>query len=280
MASLSELAVPQRPDFLLIGAHPAIDFANTLVPPPGPDIEFLQSWQDVIDWLNETGLSGGQNLEVSEPDAPAALETVRNLRHTWNTTLEYIMAGQGVHPQFIKQLNRTLCLDTFSQTLGIAGKIGFHLRRSRSLLAGKQLALAILARSISEFLITAEFKYLCRCANTESCVLVFYDTTKNHPREWCSNSMCGNRYKVAEFRRRQRTLAIGKGSERARNPRPVGELSRTIDNAGRARSNSFCLSRRRCTSRINRASQSASEGLGSGNPQSAISAGVSNLNPR
>jgi predicted RNA-binding Zn ribbon-like protein len=205
VASTSELAVPQRPDFLLLGAHPAIDFANTLVLPPGPDIEFLQSWQDVIDWLRETELSGGQNLEVAEPDAPAALETVRNLRHAWKTTLEQIMARHGVQAQFIKQLNRILCLDTFSETLGVEGKIGFHLYRSRSLLTGRPLALAILARSIAEFLITAEFKYLRRCANTDSCVLVFYDTTKNHRRQWCSNSMCGNRYKVAEFRRRQRT---------------------------------------------------------------------------
>jgi Putative stress-induced transcription regulator len=123
---MSGLVVPQRPDFLLIGAHPAIDFANTLVPPPGPDIEFLQSWQDVIDWLNETGLSGGQNLEVSEPDAPAALETARNLRHAWKTTLEHIMAGHRVQPRFIKQLNRILCFDTFSEGLGVEGKIGFR----------------------------------------------------------------------------------------------------------------------------------------------------------
>jgi predicted RNA-binding Zn ribbon-like protein len=208
---MSELTVPKRPDFLLLGAHPAIDFANTLVPPPGANIEFLRSWQDVIDWLKESGLSGGQNLEVSQRDAPPALETVRNLRHAWKATLEQIMAGHGVQPQFIKQLNRILCLDTFSETLAVEGKIGFHLHRSHSLLEGKQLALAILARSIAEFLVTAEFKYLQRCANTDSCVLVFYDTTKNHRRQWCSNSMCGNRYKVAEFRRRQRA---GRGKQR------------------------------------------------------------------
>jgi predicted RNA-binding Zn ribbon-like protein len=190
----------------LLGAHPAIDFANTLLPPPGLDIEFLQLWQDVIDWLKEAQLSDGQNLEVPESDAPEALETVRNLRHAWRTTLEQIMAGHGVQPQFIKQLNRILSLDTFSEALHVEDKRSFHLNRSRSLLEGKQLALAILARSIAEFLITAEFKYLRRCANTDSCCIVFYDTTKNHRRQWCSNSMCGNRYKVAEFRRRQRTI--------------------------------------------------------------------------
>jgi predicted RNA-binding Zn ribbon-like protein len=205
MASISELAVPKRPDFLLLGAHPAIDFVNTLVPPPGLDIEFLQSWPDVIDWLKETKLSDGQNLEVSESDTPQALETVRNLRHAWRTTLEEIMAGSAVKPLLIKQLNRILGLDTFSETLYVESKRSFHLRRSRSLLKGRHLALTILARSIAEFLIRAEFKYLRHCANTDSCALVFYDTTKNHRRQWCSNSMCGNRYKVAQFRQRQRT---------------------------------------------------------------------------
>jgi predicted RNA-binding Zn ribbon-like protein len=204
MVSVSELAVPERADFLLLGAHPAIDFANTLVPPPGLDMEFLNSWQDVIDWLKETKLSGGQNLDVSRSDAPQALETVRNLRNAWRTTVEEIVAGQGVQRQFVKQLNRILCLDTFSEVLCAEGKRSFHLHRSRSVLEGEHLALAILSRSIAEFLITAEFKYLRRCANNDSCFIVFYDTTKNHRRQWCSNSMCGNRHKVAEFRLRQR----------------------------------------------------------------------------
>jgi predicted RNA-binding Zn ribbon-like protein len=218
MVSSSELAAPRRPDFLLLGAHPAIDFANTFVPPPGLNLEFLQSWRDVIDWLKETRLSDGQNLEVSESDAPQALEAVRNLRHAWRITLEAIMAGHAVQPQFIKQLNRILCLDTFRETLGVEGKNSFHLHRSRSLLETKHLALATIARSIAQFLITAELKYLHRCANTDSCALVFYDTTKNHRRQWCSNSMCGNRFKVAQFRQRQRAEEKRSHSEREEKP--------------------------------------------------------------
>jgi len=34
-------------------------------------------------------------------------------------------------------------------------------------------------------------------------VLYFYDTTKNHRRQWCSTAACGNRHKVADFRKRQ-----------------------------------------------------------------------------
>ena len=35
--------------------------------------------------MKETKLSDGKNLEVSESDAPQALERVRNLRHAWRT---------------------------------------------------------------------------------------------------------------------------------------------------------------------------------------------------
>jgi predicted RNA-binding Zn ribbon-like protein len=75
--------------------------------------------------------------------------------------------------------------------------------RSVSELGGEKLALAIFARQIALFLAEANLKYLHRCANTTSCTLYFYDTTKNHRRRWCSVAVCGNRHKVAEFRKRQ-----------------------------------------------------------------------------
>jgi len=57
---------------------------------------------------------------------------------------------------------------------------------------------------MAEFLAKADFRYLRHCANTRTCVLVFYDTTKSHRRQWCSNATGGNRHKAAEFRRRKR----------------------------------------------------------------------------
>lgn len=204
MVSTSGVTAPGRPDFLFLGAHAAIDFANTFVPPPGPGTEFLQTWQDVIEWLKETKLSDGQNLAVSESTVAEALGRVRHLRQQWKATLEELRARRRVDQQFVQELNAILSVEMFSETLVAKGKRSFLLRRSASLVKGKSLALGILARSIAEFLTTAEFKYLRRCANTDSCALIFYDTTKNHRRQWCSNSMCGNRYKVAEFRRRER----------------------------------------------------------------------------
>jgi predicted RNA-binding Zn ribbon-like protein len=85
----------------------------------------------------------------------------------------------------------------------LEGKNGFRLVRSISQLHWKKLALAILGRQIAVFLAEANLSYLHRCANTTSCRLYFYDTTKNHRRQWCSVATCGNRHKVAQFRQRR-----------------------------------------------------------------------------
>jgi predicted RNA-binding Zn ribbon-like protein len=74
--------------------------------------------------------------------------------------------------------------------------------RSSSSLHGEDLVLAALAREVAHFLADSNFSYLRKCANSE-CVLFFYDTTKNHRRQWCSTAVCGNRHKVAAFRERQ-----------------------------------------------------------------------------
>jgi hypothetical protein len=65
------------------------------------------------------------------------------------------------------------------RVLDLEGKNGFCLVRSISQLHGKKLAVAILSRQIAVFLAESNLSHLHRCANTTSCRLYFYDTTKN-----------------------------------------------------------------------------------------------------
>jgi predicted RNA-binding Zn ribbon-like protein len=64
-------------------------------------------------------------------------------------------------------------------------------------------AIVPLAESAADFLLSAIPSLLKKCENP-SCVLHFYDTSKNHARRWCSMSGCGNRMKAAAHYRRQR----------------------------------------------------------------------------
>jgi predicted RNA-binding Zn ribbon-like protein len=203
MTSLSEEFRADRPEFIFIGDHPAIDFVNTLAISEGQWTDHLCVWADVIDWLSHAGLPADPALQIPASRSAEAVKSVVELRRAWKVELDRLVAGGKVSDHFIKQLNPLLAQDVFHEILHRSGKNGFRLDRSASQLSGYKLALAILSRQIAHFLAEANFDYLHRCANTTSCVLYFYDTTKNHRRQWCSTAVCGNRHKVAEFRKRQ-----------------------------------------------------------------------------
>jgi predicted RNA-binding Zn ribbon-like protein len=203
MISLAEKIRADRPEFIFVGDHPAIDFANTLSMFQGQLTEQFRVWADVLAWLSLAGLSTDPALQIPTSRSAEAVKSVVQLRRAWKAELDELVAGRKVSDNFIKQLNHLLAEDIFRETLHRSGKTGFQLGRSASQLSGERLALAILSRQIAHFLAEANFDYLHRCANTTSCVLYFYDTTKNHRRQWCSMAVCGNRHKVAAFRKRQ-----------------------------------------------------------------------------
>jgi predicted RNA-binding Zn ribbon-like protein len=203
MPSISEKIEAGRPEFVFVGEHPAIDFANTLLMLDGQERDLLPTWADAVEWLSESGLSADPCLELPAARGAEALKHLLELRRSWKVELARLVSGGKIGDEFLERLNRHLADDTFHEKLRREAKKGFYLFRSSSRLYGIRLALAILGRQIAVFLVEANLSYLHRCANTTSCVLFFYDTTKNHRRQWCSVAGCGNRHKVAQFRKRQ-----------------------------------------------------------------------------
>jgi predicted RNA-binding Zn ribbon-like protein len=191
------------PAFIFVGEHPAIDFANTLSTLNGEGTEHLRSWADLVEWLTLTRLSADPGLKLPGSRGVEALNGVLELRRAWEAELARLVSGKTVTDEFLGRLNGLLANDPLQEKLLREGKTGFRLVRSISRLHGEELALALLARQIAAFLAEANLTYLRRCANTISCVLYFYDTTKNHRRQWCSAAACGNRHKVSQFRKRQ-----------------------------------------------------------------------------
>jgi predicted RNA-binding Zn ribbon-like protein len=184
-------------DFIFVGDHPAVDFANTRVMTPAGPLDYLSAWADVIRWLSET------KLGFLPDQGEGALARVIELRDAWKIELGRVAQGTTVTKDFVQRLNTLLAADSFHELLHVSGKNGFHVIRSPSKLTGGKLALALIARQIIQFLAEAQLEYVRRCANRDSCVLYFYDTTKNHRRQWCSTTTCGNRHKVAAFRARR-----------------------------------------------------------------------------
>ena len=194
--------------FMFIGNHPSLDFINTLIVQNGQPVDLLETFSDLVTWLAHARLLNREEAKQAErkwggkPDGLRTLDQARGFRDTLRDMVERIAAGKPVPSAAIEAINGKLRYRVgYPQLTGRSGKF------EREFQAESQEAnrlLGVLAESASDLLCTCDFSLIKQCQNP-SCVLFFYDTTKNHARHWCSMSVCGNRMKVATHYRRHRS---------------------------------------------------------------------------
>lgn len=191
---------------LFLGSHPAIDFLNTAFEPDGNRIETLGDGRAFIGWLVGVELLdegsaarfsrrfGAEGLDAAAAEARKLREWVR----AWLT--EWRVSPDADYSTQIARLNRLLLRETFHREL-VSTEEGVKLVE-RPVTGSADALLAPIAQSIAE-LIAHEDPSLVRSCAGNGCTLWFLDRTKGHRRRYCSQSVCGNRAKVAAFRERQ-----------------------------------------------------------------------------
>jgi len=180
-----------------LAGHPALDFLNTRRRVDGELVDLLGRDEDVLRWLGQAGLPV---LEIDRETAPSSLvDAARTLRETIRSLVERRKAGQRgdpsvlnaflaeaqSHPRLVWNKQRSPTID--------------RVRRSETPVG----ILAPVAEAAADLLVTGDFKLVKRCED-EICELWFFDQTKSHHRRWCSTALCGNRHKVAAYRKRRR----------------------------------------------------------------------------
>jgi predicted RNA-binding Zn ribbon-like protein len=146
---------------------------------------------------------------------PAA--SFKTLRAVLRKSCQALFAGQLISGKELRALN---------DTLNVAGKRELF-RRQHGLRVefvpeskGWEWILAEIALSFADLLARESGARVKICDNPD-CRWVFYDTTKGKTRRWCSDKVCGNRYRVRRARVRVSTLnprhsAFGKNRESLR----------------------------------------------------------------
>ncbi|WPP01265.1 CGNR zinc finger domain-containing protein [Pseudomonas sp. HR96] len=179
---------------LLLADHPVLDLLNTRMMVEGQRRDLLTDVHAATAWFEQAGLADGALLQqgvdgdwLSELHLLRdCLETLvqarldgnsadtRGLDHFLARAVPRLVWEQGAAPQ----LDRFGALDPASR------------------------ALVQLAYHGAELLAEGDFSLVRHCESAD-CSLMFYDRTKSHKRRWCSMGLCGNRHKVAQYRKRQ-----------------------------------------------------------------------------
>jgi len=200
-SSTSKQRIDFRPQFL--AGDLALDFLNTVMTVGGQVVDLLQTSEDVLTWLVAAGIPASDAAANLPP--PSLLRDARKLREHIRLLVESRKAGRWgdpsvlnrflrcaqSHPRLVWKKHQALSL-TRVREQGIPGSI-----------------LTPIAEAAAVLLTTADFNLVKRCEG-ESCVLWFVDKTKSHRRRWCSTRICGNRHKVAAYRKRYRAHVASK----------------------------------------------------------------------
>lgn len=181
-----------------------LDLVNTNVVLDGEAVDLLDDFAALVEWLRAAGLldeEGARELTASLAGTIEAEETLRDalrLRAAVRSIADRMLAGRSVPDEAVTVVNDVLAR---RPTVVEVVREGERLRRrSRSVASGPSALLGVVADSAAELLTLLDPTRVGRCDGA-GCVLYFYDTSKNRTRRWCSMERCGNRAKVATYRR-------------------------------------------------------------------------------
>jgi predicted RNA-binding Zn ribbon-like protein len=198
---------PSSKNFLFLGNQRCIDFVNTEVINQGAKLDLLASFSDLLSWMVAAKMmTPTQALRVendwSSAQSLAALNGAKGFRGRMRNTIDQLARGKALPQKAVGEINEKLRAGSAFPQIVKKGR-GFERRLERDFTEPAQL-LARLADSAADLVCNCDLSLVKRCKNP-ACILYFYDTTKNHRRNWCSMAICGNRMKVAAFYLRSRS---------------------------------------------------------------------------
>ncbi|MCQ9473071.1 CGNR zinc finger domain-containing protein [Pseudomonas alliivorans] len=174
---------------LILADHPALDLLNTRMMIDGQRRDLLTGHASAIQWLEQVGLG-------SDAFDERLLDELQELRESIEQLVQARLENRIADPS---RLN-TFLLRAVPQLVWEPSK-GPELDRFCQPNATDRVV-AEIAFAAAQLLAEGDSSLLRKCESHE-CSLMFYDRTKSHKRRWCSMALCGNRHKVAEFRKRK-----------------------------------------------------------------------------
>jgi predicted RNA-binding Zn ribbon-like protein len=170
--------------------------------------EMLNEYADLVDWSRHADLiteDEARNLLAKAARDPIkaaqALEKALKLRETIYSIFSHHARGQAPRNIDLAFLNALL------SEAGIRAQIasksdGFGWVWIADERAFDRMLWQI-ARSTADLLTSEDLERVGECADERGCSWLFFDTSRNRSRRWCSMDSCGNRAKARRHYKRQ-----------------------------------------------------------------------------
>lgn len=181
-----------------------LDFVNTACRRHAEPLDLIPDLASLDMWLAAAERTHGRRIDpVGAPwraeRGEASLAAARQLRAALWEWINGVLEKRPPQAGAVETLNAFLRSGpVFPQVSVSQGERTLTLHR----MEGSDPWLLEIARDAADLLGVADLSLLGQC-EADTCVRVFYDTTKNHTRRWCVEK-CGSRVKAANYYRRKR----------------------------------------------------------------------------
>lgn len=197
-----------KKNYYFIANDRMLDFVNTFVRDKfGHPLDLLESLPDYVEWMRTASvISRDQEYKIlsqwtSMSDRESIMKSVRGFRNTLHAMVKDVIAKRKISTSSLDEINYHLSFRSWGDRIEQKSK-SLNVIRSYNFQHPTHFT-APIADAAIRFLTSCRFVYVRKCKNPD-CVLVFYDTSKSHRRQWCAMSKCGNRAKAAQFYKRHK----------------------------------------------------------------------------
>ena len=170
--------------------------------------EMLETYPDLIAWGEQAQLLTKAeantlllNADLMPGEASDALKRVISIRDVIYRIFSAVAGGGRPSGGDLRKFNLALVEGLEMTNIALSAD-GFEWTWTKSERAFDQMLWPIL-KSTAELLTSKELKRVGQCADDRGCGYLFYDTSKNHSRRWCSMESCGNRAKAKRHYQRK-----------------------------------------------------------------------------
>lgn len=209
----------------MIAGTPCLDFANTVTGLRGTDkeAEHLHGYGDLLSWAAQAALltpDRARELQqtAGQSSARPAQVLARSvaLREAIYAIFSALAAKEKAPAAALDLLNDEV-VEAMTNARIVRKSGGFDWELPADA-CGLFLPLHAIARDAAELLTSRHLKEVRECS-LETCGWLFLDETRNHSRQWCEMSVCGNRAKQTRFRNRSARAAALLSRRKDRRPR-------------------------------------------------------------
>jgi predicted RNA-binding Zn ribbon-like protein len=182
-----------------LGERLCLDFVNTIESPRDHPHEFLYAYSDLIRWGRHVRLLGDAETadlirggEQQPDEAAVVFQRAIDLRAVLTRIFRAIAHGDAADEGDLQYL-QTAYLDALRYARLALTNEGYKWESDER---RPDYLLGVIAQSAVDVLIGNDMTRIKECPGAGDCGWLFYDTSKNNSRRWCSMEGCGSRVKM------------------------------------------------------------------------------------